>query len=99
MLSDNPELLEDGAILTTMDGTFRTNAIIAKFNEGLDIVVLTDFGNIIHFVTSHDLLSTFDISEKWIECKQIGYPLPSVVERIQEQIDLLTEAKGIFSTG
>jgi len=93
MLSDDQTLLETGTILTTMDGSYRTNAIISNFNDGVGIEVLTDFGNLIHFDTSHDLLGIFNICEKWIECKNIGYPLPSVVERIQEQIDLLNEAR------
>lgn len=99
MLSDNPELLETGTILVTMDGTYRSNGIITNFNDGMNIEVLTDFGNIVYFDYHHELFSVYNICEKWIECKRISHPLPSVVERIDAQIKLLEAAKKYLLKG
>ena len=83
-MSKSEVVLEVGMILTTLDGHRYTNAIITDIGE--EISVLTDFGNEIKFSGEKTLLLYYKVSEGWLEHRALGYHLPSVVERINEQI-------------
>lgn len=85
---------EVGMIICTRMGQKHTNGIIIEINKTTNgkefYTVLTDWGNVIH-KTLAQLDMEFQPSANWFEAKSIGYPLPSVTERIQEQIEKLQE--------
>ncbi len=83
--------LEVGTQLCTRRGQSLTNAIVAGF-EGDKVFVLTDFGNI-RIMDEHSVLGQYEISESYLEYKQMDYPFASIEERINHQIALLTAAK------
>lgn len=80
-----------GTVLASKDGHTRSNGIVVATEY--PILVLTDFGNIIEFTNTYQLARVYEVSDKWIEAKLIDYPLPSIEERIDEQIVLLQAAK------
>ena len=78
---------DEGTILSTLDGQLFTNAIIVGV-DGEFVVILSDFGNILKF-KKDNLFDYYAISNNYAEDKLLEYPLPSVAERIEEQIQLL----------
>ena len=73
-------------------GELPPNSIngVANSNE-INIKILTDFGNIIER-DIFDVHHYYDISLNYLEAIDIGYPLLSIKERIQQQIELLQKA-------
>lgn len=76
-----------GAYLSTLDGRIRSNAIVTDV-DGDSVEILTDFGNILNHKKS-EVLSFYEVSPSWLEANYCGYPLPSISERVEEQIELL----------
>lgn len=77
--------------LSTLDGTQFTNAIVVKINFGF-VTILTDFGNII-YKTEEEVFESYKVSPSWIEANHWDMPLPSLQERIEQQILNLQYAK------
>lgn len=83
---------EVGMVICTKDGQRYTNATIIASelttNGHTIYTILTDFGNLKY--RSIDMLELeYQPSLNWLEAVQIKYPLPSVKERLQEQIGKL----------
>ena len=85
------DYLKEGMYLTTLDGTQFTNAIVVKIESGL-VTILTDFGNII-YKTEEEVFELYKVSPSWIEANRWEMPLPSLEQRIDEQILNLQHAK------
>jgi hypothetical protein len=83
-------MIEIGTVLCTKDSHRYTNAVVIK-SDYETTTVLTDFGNQLEFVTEV-LFEHYEVSQNWRQAKQINYPLPTIEERIQEQIELLYKA-------
>ena len=79
---------EEGTILSTKDGQRFTNAVIVGEVDEDSVIVLSDFGNIMKF-RKDELFNYYTISDNYVDAMLIDYPLPSVTERIKEQIELL----------
>lgn len=78
-----------GDILATKDGQKYSNAIVIS-DDGDETVVLTDFGNTLTKET-WEIAMHWEISKNYLDAHDMDYPLPTIDERAQEQIDLLTE--------
>jgi hypothetical protein len=83
-------MLEVGTMLCTKNSQRYTNAIVIK-SDYETATVLTDFGNKLEFVPEI-IWEHYEVSKNWRQAKQINHPLPSIEERIQEQIALLQAA-------
>lgn len=83
-------MLLRGTILSTLDGQAYTNAIVIGSGPKTT-VVLSDFGNEIELPTDQ-VFDRYAVSKNFIEAKAIGYPVPTVEERIKQQIALLQAA-------
>lgn len=83
--------LKEGMYLSTLDGTQFTNAIVVKIESGL-VTILTDFGNVI-YKTEEEVFELYKVSPSWIEANHWDVPLPSLEQRIDEQILKLQYAK------
>lgn len=58
---------------------------------GDSYLILTDWGNLLTY--SEDRLNAeYTVSAKYLQAKEIGYPLPTIQERVQEQIKMLTSS-------
>ena len=82
-------MLEVGTVLCTKNPQRYTNAIVIK-SDYETTTVLTDFGNKLEFVPEI-IWEHYEVSKNWRQAKQINFPLPSIEERIQTQIELLQE--------
>lgn len=87
--------LIEGAVLNTLDGTKLSNAIIAKITKDNLYIVITDFGNMLRF-TKEEIYELYQISPKWIEAISFDYPMPSIEERIKQQILNLEESLNLY---
>lgn len=85
------DYLKEGMYLSTLDGTQFTNAIVVKIEFGL-VTIMTDFGNII-YKTEEEVFEMYKVSPSWIEANHWDMPLPSLQERIEQQILNLQHAK------
>lgn len=84
------QMLPVGAILCSIDSQRYTNAIVIKVDKD-HTTVLSDFGNEMKFDNAV-LFEHYTISNNWIEAVNIFYPLPTIPERIRQQIELLQSA-------
>ena len=83
-------MLAKGTVLCSVDSQRYTNAIVVK--SDLDMTtVLSDFGNEMQFKTEM-LFEHYTISNAYIQALAIGYPVDSITDRIQKQIELLEAA-------
>lgn len=80
-----------GACLATLDSQLRTNGIIINETNNGYLVVLTDFGNLLHIQKSN-IHNHYQVQDHWIKSITTGQPLPTICKRIQQQIHLLKEA-------
>ena len=87
--------LIEGAVLNTLDSTKLSNAIIAKITKDNLYIVITDFGNMLRF-TKEEIYELYQISPKWIEAISFDYPMPSIEERIKQQILNLEESLNLY---
>lgn len=87
--------LIEGAVLNTLDGTKLSNAIITKITKDNLYIVITDFGNMLRF-TKEEIYELYQISPKWIEAISFDYPMPSIEERIKQQILNLEESLNLY---
>jgi hypothetical protein len=83
-----------GVVVCTLHPQDRTNAIIINETTRGDYVLLTDFGNIIH-IPFERMTDYYEISKNYQDAVSIGYPLPTIAERIQHQINLLDVAHSV----
>ncbi len=85
-------VLSTGTVLAPKNGQYCSNAVVFQhLPKECSYLILTDFGNLIT-VSYVDLEIRYEISRNYKEAKAIQHPLPTVRERIQEQIDLLMQA-------
>lgn len=83
-----------GVVVCTLNPQQNTNAIIINKTNNDYYVLLTDMGNIIHIPTN-EIHNRYEVSKNYVAAVEIGYPLPTISERIQHQIDLLTNALSV----
>jgi hypothetical protein len=83
-------MLSRGTVLITLDGQAYTNAIVLN-STFKTTILLSDFGNEIELATD-SIFDRYAVSKNFIEAKSIGYPIPTVEERIKQQISLLQHA-------
>jgi len=86
---------EKGTILATLNGDQRTNAIVVSVDNN-QIKILTDFGNLLTYTSASLLEKEYKISTNFLLALEIDYPLLSIEDRIDQQIELLTLAKEIL---
>lgn len=80
-----------GTVMVAKNPQQFTNAIVIdETNNGM-FVLLTDFGNQIH-ISTENISDYFEVSKGYLEALEIGYPLPTIEERIKHQIQLLRKA-------
>ena len=96
MKKERIEIVE-GMYLATRNGNVYTNAIVTKV-DGDDVTVLTDFGNFLSF-TKQEVRNHFNPSKAWLEAMKWEYPLPTITQRIDEQILKLQSAKQELNQG
>lgn len=79
-----------GMILCTNNPQRYTNSIVVETNKD-ETLILSDFGNLMSFKTD-EVGEYYTVSENWKEAMLWEYPLPSVLERIYEQMENLADA-------
>lgn len=84
------ELTKDYLVegLPIISVTQRSNAVIVGV-YGSSVKVLTDFGNTLNF-DFEELQRDYKVHEEYLE----GYPIDNLQERVNHQIELLTEFLG-----
>lgn len=80
-----------GTILCTKNSQAHTNAIIINETSNGHFIVLSDFGNIMT-IPVEMIQNYYDVSERYVEYEVLGYPFPSIEERIKQQVALLNKA-------
>lgn len=79
--------LEQGTPLCPKHPGRVGNAVVIEHTAD-EIVLLTDFGNLVT-ISLQELEELYFTPDWWKEAQQWGMPLPSVQERVKEQIKLL----------
>lgn len=85
-----------GIPLFTKNGEWYTNAFIVNETKEGFFEILTDFGNLIT-LNKEETKARYSIPQWYFDSLAFGYPLPTIKERIQQQIDLLLAAKEVIS--
>lgn len=78
-----------GMILCTNDSQRYTNAIVVETNKD-ETLILSDFGNLMSLKTD-EVGEYYSVSENWKDAVLWGYALPSILERIYEQMENLAD--------
>lgn len=79
--------------LPLVSTTSRSNAVVVSV-EGDSVTILTDYGNILRFAFEQ-LQKGYKVHEEYLE----GYPITPLHERLESQIELLTEFKESIEGG
>lgn len=88
--------LVPGLPLTTLDGQRVTNAVIAFVNPvNKAITVISDYGNQMTY-SEPSLFDFYKIPDWYFEKAYTNYPMPTLEERLDDQIAKLQAAKGDF---
>lgn len=91
MVMANKDSYIMGAYLATKNGNHYSNGYLMWVNKNEDCLVITDFGNIVS-MSLDAVKEHFEPSDGWIEAQNVGFPLPVLYDRIEEQISLLQRA-------
>ena len=83
--------IQKGMVLCTKNPQINTNAIVISTDKSF-VKLLTDFGNVVE-VPILDLPKRYEVSHSWFEGMYLGYPFPTLIERVEQQIELLNKAK------
>lgn len=89
------DALMAGTPLATNNSGERTNAIVL-YTDDLCAVILSDFGNVMR-VTKSMVFDEYYIPKWFWDKLATDYPVPTVKQRIDIQIDLLNKAKGLLN--
>lgn len=85
------QTIQVGTALCPRNSDRYTNAVVFSVKPD-KITVLSDFGNLIE-LSKDELAIRYRVNKTWLENQKIGYPVDRIPERIDQQIELLKEAK------